>query len=154
MKHLSDRYKPYGTSNTSNSPIIALSEAWGYHIGHFLADQRYGMTGSCQSEQGLSYCNTSGTGHPHIDVLEYFDPTISADPFHWIPKGLMYDMIDNGEPASTNVNDQVFGLTTQQIFAALQSDVTTLSQYKAKLLQQTNNNQLVQINNLFTSYGY
>jgi len=154
--HPSGDLNPYGDGTTSNSPIIALGEAWGYHIGHFLADQRYGTTASCQGEQkgGLTFCNFNATGLPHIDVIENFNPLIASDPFHWIPKGLMYDLIDNGEPVSTNVNDQVFGLTTQQIFAALQNDVTTILQYRARLLQQTNNNQLVQINNLFISYGY
>lgn len=64
--------------------------------------------------------------------------------------------MDNGEPAFTHVNDQVTGLTIAQIFTPLQSDVSSLSQYRTKLLQQieatptqTNN-----INNLFSSYGY
>lgn len=77
-------------------------------------------------------------------------------PFYWIPKGLMEDLMDNGEPtATTKVNDLVSGYTINQIFTALQSDVTSLSQYKARLLQQnpgnTSNNNL---NALFTSYGY
>ena len=151
-----DQFNPYGNSATVNSPIIALGEAWGYHLGHFLNDQRYGVSASCKQEQlgGGQFCNTGGTGHPDIDVLENYNPGLQSDPFRWIPKGLMEDLIDNGEPFATNVNDQVLGLNTQQIFSALQNDVTTLQQYRARLLQQINNNQLTQINNLFTSYGY
>jgi hypothetical protein len=40
------------------------------------------------------------------------------------------------------------------LFAALQSDVTSLQPYKTRLLQQNNNYQQVQTNNLFTSYNY
>ena len=155
-----DKFNPYGTGLTSNSPIIALGEGWAYHMGHYLADQRYGINASCTNEgQQYSYCpdvNGTPTPHPHIDVLENYVAAYTPDPFHWIPKGLMYDLIDNGEPtAFTNVNDLVSGYTIAQLFAALQSDVTTVAQYKARLLQQnpgnpTNSN----LNALFTSYGF
>ena len=61
----------------------------------FWAEQRYGVLGSCQFEQkgGFSYC-PGGSVHPHIDVLEAFDPNLAADPFRWIPKGLMQDLMD------------------------------------------------------------
>lgn len=150
-----DSYNPYGTGITSNSPIIALSEAWGYHIGHFLAEQRYGTAASCHLEQigGVNCCYNTFTGHPNLDVLENFNPNLSSDPFKWIPKGLMEDLIDD-TPNEILVNDHVSGLTIQQIFTALQSDVSTMSQYKARLLQQIGNGQLTQINNLFSSYNY
>ncbi len=68
----------------------------------------------------------------------------------------MEDLIDNGEPPATFVNDQISGLTTSQIFSPLQSDVTTIPQYKARLLQQIGANSITttNINNLFTSYGF
>jgi hypothetical protein len=67
----------------------------------------------------------------------------------------MPNLIDAGEPAATGVNDQGSGYTISQIFAGLQSDVSSISAYKARLLQQnpsnpTNN----QMNSLFASYGY
>lgn len=35
------QYNPYGQgASPSYSPIIALGEAWGYHMEHFLTDQR------------------------------------------------------------------------------------------------------------------
>jgi len=154
--HPSDNYSPYGAGNDSNSPIIALGEAWAYHMEHFLSDQQYGTLASCQSEQlGYVFCPGSYTGHPDIDVLEYFFPNSPTDPFKWIPKGLMWDLMDNGEPTYfTQVNDQVSGYTIQQIFAAYQSDVTTMQQFRDRLLQQNNYNQQTQIMNLFQSYGY
>lgn len=154
------QYSPYGTGTTTNSPIIALGEAWGFYMGHFLADQHNWVNAYNQSEQietngyGI-YCSaTTGTGPPDIEVLEYFTPGFLNDPFHWIPKGLMYDLMDNGEPPQTNFNDQVSGFTIAQIFSALQSDFNPISQYKARILLQNNNSQQTQINNLFTSYGY
>ncbi len=152
-----DQYNPYGTGNTSNSPIIAPGESWGYHMGHFLAEQRYGITASCQNEQigNFTFCNNNFTGHPHLDVLENFVPTLQADPFKWIPKGLMRDLMDNTtEPSQTLVNDQVINYSIQQIFAALQSDITSVSGYKARLIQQNPGNQTTQVTNLFASYNY
>jgi hypothetical protein len=166
VKHPSptDQFNPYGDGYSSNSPIIALGEGWAYHMGHFLADQRYGIKASCTYEgQQYKYCpnvSANPAPHPHIDVLEFFVPNYTPDPFHWIPKGLMEDLIDNTtEPPSTGVNDQVSGFTIAQIFSALQSDVTTVQQYKARLILQnpntTNNPNLsTQITNLFASYNY
>jgi hypothetical protein len=55
----------------------------------------------------------------------------------------------------TKVTDQVSGYTIQKIFAALQSDVSSIPQFKARLLQQNPNNPTNgQITALFTSYGY
>jgi len=155
---INDPFNPYGNGTSNNSPTIALGEAWGYHIGHFLAEQRYGTTARCQQEQypgGAICCNTNYTGHPHTDVLENFNPNLQSDPFRWIPKGLMYDLMDNAEPGATLVNDQVSGYTIQQIFTALQSDVSNMAQYRARLLSQNPGNPTnVNLNALFASYGY
>jgi hypothetical protein len=116
-----DKYNPYGDGHSSNSPIIALGEAWGYHMGHFLANQTYPTTASPQSEQvgGETWTSTMyscgfspNSTAPHADVLENFVPNSSTDPFNWIPKGLMWDLIDNGENFTVSgVNDQVSGYT-------------------------------------------
>ncbi len=151
-----DPFNPYGNGMTANSPIIALGEGWAYHMGHFLADQRYGVNASCASERQITYCPSNPpplVAHPHINVLEFFDPNFASDPFRWIPKGLMLDLMDN-TPTETIVNDQVSGFTTAAIFNALQSDVTTVPQYRTRFIQQNPNNQTVALNNLFTSYHY
>lgn len=151
--NLGGQFSPYGTGNTSHSPIIALGEAWGYHMGHFLADQRYGLNASCQFEQegGVEFCSNGGVNHAHIDVLEQFDPNLADDPFHWIPKGLMLDMMDN-TPFETVVNDQVSGYTIGQLFNGLQSDISSLQQYRDRLLQQNGNDPQVLL--LFSQYHY
>ncbi len=116
---------PSGTGNTSNSPIIALGEAWGYHMGHFLADQRYGLNNSSKViEQGIEYNNNSPVIglSSHLNLLEDYNPARTYDPFHWIPKGLMYDLMDTRNDFLFNpsaVHDEVSGFTLQQIFNAL-----------------------------------
>ena len=128
----------------------------------FLAEQRYGTLGSCPAEQvgGFDYCPNppTNTAHPNIDVLEAFNPDLGSDPFKWIPKGLMQDLMDN-TPGEFVVSDPVSGFTIPQIFNALQSDVTTVQQYRARLILQNPNtkanpNLSTQITTLFTSYHY
>lgn len=67
----------------------------------------------------------------------------------------MEDLMDTGEPASTYpVNDQVSGFSVAQLFNALQSDISSISSYKTKLIQQNPGYQTTQIGNLFSSYNY
>ena len=153
----SGQYNPYGQgASPSYSPIIALGEAWGYHMEHFLTDQRYGVNASDVGEYWGTFFHSRTlpfTAHPYIDAIENNNPNSSADPFAWIPEGLMEDLMDN-TPAETVVNDQVTGYSISQLFGALQSDVTSIPQYKAKLSQLYGTAQQTQVNNLFASYHY
>jgi hypothetical protein len=160
QNHPSGQYNPYGDGTTSNSPIIALGEAWGYHMGHFLADQRYGLNSSQAIEQGIAYTNNNPVAglSSHLNLLEDFNPNRINDPFYWIPQGLMYDLIDNRNdnnavPRRVPLDDQVVGYTTAQLFNALQSDITTLQAYHTRLISQTSNNP-AGVNTIFTFYGY
>ena len=71
----------------------------------------------------------------HLNLLENFNHNSATDHFKWIPTGLFYDMIDARNDA------------TAQIFNALQSDVTSVPSYKARL-QQNPGNQTTQITDL------
>ena len=93
--------------------------------------------------------------HKHIDVLETFDPNLTADPFRWIPKGLMEDLMDNTNETNFPVADQVAGFTIAQMFNALQPSVFTLQDYRMMLIQQNTANTTVnQVTNLFSQYHY
>lgn len=90
--------------------------------------------------------------------MEDFTPARTTDPFRWIPQGLMYDLIDNRNdnnafPRRVLLNDIVSGYTTAQLFNALQSDITTLQGYHARLISQINNNP-AGVNTIFSFYGY
>ena len=156
------KYNPYGTGTTSHSPIIALGEGWAYHMGHFLSDQQYGVNGSCTSEQidafgfGIAFCPNppAFTDRPQINVLEFFDPNLTTDPFRWIPKGLMEDMMDNTNEINAPITDQVSGFSIQQLYLALQADVNSVPQYRAGLIQQNPGNQTNAVTNLFQEYHY
>ena len=161
-----DPLNPYGASSTGDAPIIALGEGWAYFMGHFLANLRYGNVARPQTEQagGTTWTSTAypvcinQTGNstaPHADVLENFNPNLGADPFRWIPQGLMWDMMDNTPTeVNININDQVSGFSIASIFNSLQSDVTTVPQYRTRFIQQNPGNQTTALTTLFSSYHY
>lgn len=154
--------RPYGNgSNSITSPIIALGESWAYHMGHYLDGLQYRNTSECAGEQDICYDNGEITGlNSHQIALENFNPNLTSDPFHWIPTGLFYDMMDARDDntavpwSGVSIDDQVSGYTNEQFFNAFSASTTTLSSYKTNLLQQNGNSQSAEINSLFTQYGY
>ncbi len=156
MTNPSGQFNPYGTGTTGYSPIIALGEGWAFHMGHFLSDQHYGFNfSSPTAEQGITFNNGDIPGFSsHLSAIELFDPNLATDPFNWIPKGLMEDLIDARNEFFPPVNDNVSGFTTQQLYLALQADVNSVQQYRERLIQQNPGNQTNAITNLFQQYHY
>ncbi len=103
---------------------------------------------------GTTWCNYNGTGHPHLDVEENFNPHLTADPFHWIPQGLYYDLNDVTNETGIPVLDAVSGYTNAQLFNAFTSSIYNYHDYRVKLLQQTTNPTSANVSTLFTQYGY
>jgi hypothetical protein len=69
-------------------------------------------------------------------------------------KGPIWNNILDDRVESSPVIDNVSGYTQQKFFNALQSDVISIPLYKARLLQQNNNNQQSNVDILFQSYNY
>lgn len=68
--------------------------------------------------------------------------------------GFVYDLWD---PANENifpVTDQVSSYTNTQMFGAFQSNIYTLQDYKARLLQTTTNPTSQFVTGLFSQYHY
>jgi hypothetical protein len=158
---------PYGNSNTSNSPIIAMNEGWAYHYGNFLANARYGNKTSCVNIQKSQYFlapTSSSCGgdyrsvaNPYLEALERFNPNLPGDPFNWIPKGIFHDLMDDTATEFTDlftVDDQVSDFTNSQLFNAIEQDVRSPQTYRIRLLQQNNNWQVMGVNVLFKQYNY
>ena len=65
--------------------------------------------------------------------------------------------MDDRNDFNFNINlpiDNVSNFTMQQTFYALQPDVRSIPAFRNRLMQQTANNQQVEVNNLFNRYGY
>lgn len=147
------------------SDIISVAESWAYHYGRILADTKYGVFSSRQFEQGFEYRNgtifqfgglVTITGlNAHLNLLEDFSPNRMNDPPRWIPEGIYYDLIDDlndfivyGGP----IEDNVTGFTNQQFFNAMDIDVRSMPQFRARFFSENGFNQAV--TNLFTQYHY
>ena len=135
-------------------------------MGQYLANKKWGLECTTFPEQGSDISNfiniidfvAGGGKSSKENFLEDFNPKrpLNLDPNRWLAKGLFNDMMDPAgieSPASTIV-DNVSGFTNQQFFQALQNDVNSMLDYKAKFLQQNNFSQQTQINALFTEYGF
>lgn len=73
-----------------------------------------------------------------------------------ISKELMQDLMDvtNKTNPPGVINDAVSGVTISQLFAALQSDVTTVPQYRGRLILQNSGFSAKAVINLFGQYHY
>jgi len=156
---------PYGSGNNGYSPIIALGESWAYHIGHFATDWKYPVGTGSTFEQGFEYTNgdiremgtvVAFTGlNAHLNLLEDFNSKRLYDDFHWIPQGLYYDLMDDRNDVGFGrvlLDDQVTGYSNQQFFNSLDNDITTLQDYRVRLLSENGNNQAAGVTTIFDFY--
>ena len=120
----------------------------------------YEFTSTDAFRQGITYHNNSLiAGSSHINYLEDFSPFRTYDPFHWIPDGLYYDLIDDRNdafavPLRVDIDDAVNGYTNRQFFNALEPDIQSIPAFRERLLQQNGNNQVTAVTQLFNRYGY
>ena len=151
---------PYGDGTHPGAPKCAVIEMWGYHIGHTIADAAYGTNASPAviqygSGQARWRYNEDISGKSsYWAALEDYDPNWTPDPSRWMPIGVLHDLMDDRVEAGFPVIDNVSGYSQQKFFNALQSDVISIPLYKARLLQQNNNNQQSNVDILFQSYNH
>lgn len=127
-----------------------------------MADLHYTIANSSNQEnQFIVYQNNIPVNglSSHLNLLEDFSPDRTIDPFHWIPYGLFYDLIDNRNdhlaiPLRVDIDDAVFGYTNQEMFNALSNDIRNLRDYRVRLLNNNGNNQGIQVTQLFNRYGF
>jgi hypothetical protein len=125
-------------------------------MGHFLANEKYGVNNTAFREQDIWY----QAGNPvaglssNLNLLEDFSPARTVDPPRWIPLGLYYDMIDVRNETRAPVIGGVLNYTSLQFFSALDNDINSLPAFRMRLLSENGNNQNIQVTNLFTQYGY
>ncbi|PWU05114.1 MAG: hypothetical protein C5B52_00280 [Bacteroidetes bacterium] len=153
----------YGNCCTVYAPSIALAEGWAYYMGHHLADKKWGMLSTSFPEQGdlirmqnLVTFRATANFSSHVVFLESYQPHKKDDPNAWIPKGLLYDLVDSSTELfpQSGIIDEVSGFTNEELYKALQPDVKDIFEYKHKLLIQNNFRQQQAVNELFKEYGY
>lgn len=138
------------------SNIIALGESWAEHIGQFFNDLRYGVVNSSiKVAQGNSYFNNFPVVDlsSHLNLLEDYNPNLITDNTRWIPYGLYYDLFDVRNETGVPIIDNFAGMTNQQMFNALETDISSLPLYRQRLILQTGAN-AANVNLLFNEYHY
>ena len=121
--------------------MVALGEAWGYHIGYFLTIQEFG------NNNGVLTANAFENFDPlkrtnNISSLRYADGgnnnTIGWT--GWIPSGIMQDLIDtNSDVIGEGFNDNASGYSIKNIYNALDSDVESPQAFRNRLLLESDN---------------
>lgn len=149
---------PYGDGTDGvHSEIISVAESWAEHVAQIFCDIQYAAVVSQKFKQGILYLN----GNPvaglssHLNAIEDFSPNRFNDPHRWIPEGIYFDMIDNRNDRNFDPVlplDNVTGYSNLQLFNALDIDIRSMPQYRARLLTETGFNQA--LIDLFTEYQY
>jgi hypothetical protein len=116
---------PYGDGSLSGAGQVAVSESWAYAQGYTVTDMRYttnhSLPGGATSERWIN----------QLEGIRFI--------WGYIPMGLYHDLVDeNGVapvtgPEHAFVIDNYTGLSYQHILEALDYDIYSLDQYKARL---------------------
>ncbi|GLB51402.1 hypothetical protein NBRC110019_04410 [Neptunitalea chrysea] len=143
-------YGAYGDGHGMNNEYVALGEAWGYHIGYFLTLQEFGSTNGIISINGFE--NFDPVQKPsNADVVRYGTPIYNWR--GWIPAGIILDITDTqADWVRTGYRDNVSGYTYQNIYNAMDSDVTSPQKLRDRLLSENGNLDETDLRNLFEAY--
>jgi hypothetical protein len=137
------------------SDVVAMWQAFAQHLGHTIADRFFGWGEYNFDLQGKTWTSTASVSSS-VKYLEEFDPNIGPpnDYFHWIPVGLIQDLIDNNNSADPiGIIDNVSGFTYSEIQTAYYSEPSIMLDFK-NALKSLKPAQSAAIDQLFSSYGY
>jgi hypothetical protein len=129
-----DDYSPFGNGLDNNveyhADVVAIRQAFAQDFAHVLSDRIYDISAETFQLQGKTWTSNLSTSS-NLKFLEEFNPNIlaPADYFHWIPVGIINDLMDiNNE--SFPIVDNVSGFSFHDIQIALQNKPTTMVQFK------------------------
>ncbi|MGN7512824.1 MAG: hypothetical protein ACTHOM_00510 [Allomuricauda sp.] len=146
---------PYGSGRGNNHELVALGEAWGYHMGYFLTIHEFG------NNNGVLTLNAFENFDPikkpnNIAKSQYRDRygnTSNIGWTGWIPGGIMNDLMDtNVDMIRTGFNDNVSGYSIKDIYDALDSGVESPQEFRDRLLNEKNNKDSKDVRALFKAY--
>lgn len=138
---------PYGEGRGNNHELVALGEAWGYHIGHFLIIQEFGNNNRNLSLNAFE--NFDPLERPQGDGVDKFSTFWQG----WMPCGIMYDLMDtNADLVRTGFSDNVSGYTIRNIYDALDPGVESPQKFRDRLLLENGNRDANDVRTLFEAY--
>lgn len=146
-----DKNRPYGNGTGKDHELIALGEAWGFHMGYFLTIQRFGATNEVLNLNAFD--NFDPLDRPEVRASGRYGNTNNIGWRGWMPGGIIHDLID--EPRDivrAGFVDNVNGYTLKNIYDALDADVATPQQFRDRLLRENGNRDEADVRELFEAY--
>lgn len=140
---------PYGSGRGNNHELVALGEAWAYHVGQFLTIQEFGSNNRILSLSAFE--NFDPRNRPNnIAKFTYRNRTGWTG---WIPSGIMYDLMDsNTDLVRTGFRDNASGYTIRDIYDALDYGVESPQAFRDRLLEENGNRDEDDVRELFKAY--
>ncbi len=130
---------PYGDGNGNNDGKIALTESWAEFIGTNHAIRRYGNN---SRKAATSLFDTD----PNTGRILHFNSNsrlLESEFFffggRWIPYGFYHDLMDDSSTPNQNpeiIWDRINGVSIQQLYNALGSDIDFMCEYFWRFNQQ------------------
>lgn len=123
----------YGDGTENDAPLVGLSEAWGFHMGWFLGQDKYGARANRPIAVTENYLPREVGNGDGIGVV--FGRLAG-----WIPAGIMQDLTDNNaDQVRAGFTDNAAGYNTFNLFNAMDSDVDSPQDFRNRLLQENGN---------------
>ncbi|KAB7528423.1 hypothetical protein F8C76_11200 [Flagellimonas olearia] len=148
-------YGVYGDGHGKNSEMVALGEAWGYHMGYYLIIKEFGANNRVLTTSAFE--NFDPRLKPNrVGKSRYSDSYGNRHNIGWtgwIPGGLILDIIDsNKDEIREGCFDKVSGYGLKDVFEALDSDIDSPQKFRNRLLKENNNMDSKDLVDLFTAY--
>ncbi|WP_375417310.1 hypothetical protein [uncultured Hymenobacter sp.] len=130
----------YGDKTGIEAGRVAISEGWGNYVERLFTIDKYQASVAPARARAALF------------ELDYQVPGDYG--YNWFVYGMYHDMTDSTpEPVSTVVDD-VTAYTPATVFRGLQSDVSTVRSYQARVNAQNSSVQAAQLERLVTSYRW
>ena len=138
----------YGDGTNKDAPLAGISEAWGFHMGWFLAQDKYGARADRPVAVTENYLPREIGNGDGIGVV--FGRLAG-----WIPAGIMQDLTDNNaDLVRAGFRDNVTGYSNRNLFNALDKDVDSPQDFRNRLLRENGNRDRADVEDLFEAYFY
>jgi hypothetical protein len=130
----------YGDGNDPGSDRCAIIESWGFTIGDFYADRRYGSNYSPIS---------TFSWRKRLERKIFW-----LNNHNYIPLGYVYDLVDsdNSDDFLFGINDQVSDIPLSQSFQNHSQGCSDLNCLRDQVIQNRGSNPLLNMENLLDDY--
>jgi len=144
----------YGDGNGKDFGLVSISEAWGFHMGWYLTQQKYGTNALVSVNASERFVPLQRGSDSSIYRVINTSGIITRYE-GWIPAGILHDLMDNGtDVIRTGFTDNAGTFTNHEFFNSLEKDVRSPQQFRDRLISKTSNRDQADVNTLFEAYYF